>query len=129
MSIFNNLRTKIDAAVKAASPAPWKTFQTRGGHYGVKDARGRMVVYAAAGLDGYGNGSTQADAEFIAVARNTMLTLLQESERLRAENARLLEALQGLYDVAGPPLAKDEEQWNDAVALAEKILPGKSGDA
>ncbi len=127
MSLFDKLRAKIEAALKAASPAPWETFQTRGGHFGVKDARGRMVVFAQAGLDGYGNGSTQADAEFIVVARNTMNTLLQESERLRAENTRLLEALQALYDFAGPPLAKDEELWREAVELTEKVLSEKRG--
>lgn len=127
MSLFDKLCAKIEAAIKAASPAPWTTFQTRGGHYGVKDARGWTVVYAHAGLDGYGNGSTQADAEFIVVARNAMPPLLQEDERLRTENTRLLEALQALYDFTGPPLAKDEEQWNNAVALTEKILSEKGG--
>ncbi len=122
MSTLQALRVKVEDALKAASPDPWTIFTTRGGHYGVKDARGYMVVYAFAGLDGYGNGSSKGDAEFVALARNAMPALLHENERLRAENTRLLEALQALYDFAGPPLAKDKERWRNAVALAEKML-------
>lgn len=89
MSTLKALRAKIEAALKAASPDPWTIFATRGGHYGVKDARGCMVVYAEAGLDGYGNGSSKGDAEFIALARNATPQLLGEIDRLCAENERL----------------------------------------
>lgn len=43
-----------------------------------------------------------------------------------ADNARLREALQDLMDVQnGPPLVRDEEDWNNAMGAARKALSGE----
>jgi hypothetical protein len=68
-------------------------------HYGVGSAEHPeipIVVYAQHGWDGYGNGSRQYDAEFIAAANpETVKRLLAEKAALRKELDDLLAFLAG----------------------------------
>src|SRR5436190_19170430 len=61
---------------------------------------------------------------FIAAAREAVPALCAEVRRLRADAARLVEALRSLYDEQnGPPLlGRHEKSWNAAMAAAKALL-------
>lgn len=66
----------------AATPGPWKVYNEQS-HYGVRreDSLYGRVTHAHAGYDGYGNGSSQVDAEYIATFDpTTVVALLDVAE-------------------------------------------------
>lgn len=101
---------------KAATPGPWTLYVPEDYQgpeelpgYGVECAEGRAIVWGA--LEPETGCQFDRDAEFIAAANpKTILALLDENDRLKAENAKLSEALQAVQaEVDGNlrPLTRD----------------------
>jgi len=91
----------IEARATAATDGPWEPEPTRAGdympYYGVKSlAKGWNVVHARVDWEGFGHGSRQADAEFIAHARADVPALLAMVREQRA----VLDAVQKLMQAA-----------------------------
>jgi regulator of replication initiation timing len=61
-------------------------------------------------------------------SQNSQIEQLEEENgHLKAENNRLREALQALYDEQnGPPLENDKEDWQEAMRMAEEVLRGEN---
>lgn len=69
---------ELERLAKAATPGPWRMVALSS-HYGVThgDYRFPTVVYAHEGWDGYGNGSSRPNADYIAAANPaTVLALI-----------------------------------------------------
>lgn len=61
------------------------------------------------------------------LSRGELISLIQQQEstidKQATETERLKEALQALYDEQnGPPLIREEAEWNAAMRLAEECL-------
>lgn len=81
---------RAEAALEGVTEGPWEVDEVATGgynpHYGVRQAidRYRIVVHATSDYEGYGNGSTKADARFIAAARQlvpVLMSALRESHQ------------------------------------------------
>lgn len=60
---------------------------------------------------------------FVPAAHGAIPTLIAEVERLRADNARLCDALRGIYDEQnGPPLIRRQAQWEAAMTKTRACL-------
>ncbi|HBN9649616.1 TPA: ead/Ea22-like family protein [Pseudomonas aeruginosa] len=89
---------------KAATPGPWTLYAPEDYQgpeelpgYGVECAEGRAIVWGA--LEPETGCQFDRDAEFIAAANpKTILALLDEIDRLKAENDALRGALQAVVD-------------------------------
>ncbi|WP_078354187.1 hypothetical protein [Mycobacteroides chelonae] len=80
---MSELLDRAKASLEDVTEGPWTVDPVRGGHYGVQGGQyQRQVVYAHSDWEGFGNGSTKADAEFIAAARQLVPELITEIERL-----------------------------------------------
>jgi len=107
---------EIEARAQAATEGPWEPEPTRAGdympYYGVKSlAKGWNVVHARVDWEGFGHGSRQADAEFIAHAREDIPALLA---MVREQRARLDAATAILDEWASYkpfPDADDDQRW------------------
>lgn len=90
---------------KAATPGPWTLYVPEDYQgpeelpgYGVECAEGRAIVWGA--LEPETGCQFDRDAEFIAAANpKTVLALLDEIDRLKAENDRLRQGMKGDYDI------------------------------
>jgi len=80
----------IESRLNAATDGEWKVYTTpKGGHRGVSssayDHRIPNIVRAEESYDGYGNGSSRADAEFIAHSKEDIKSLITEVKKLRKQ--------------------------------------------
>ncbi|MDB2213837.1 hypothetical protein [Mycobacteroides abscessus] len=85
---MSELLDRAKASLEGVTEGPWEPVEERGNpgyspFYGVRSAgdQPRRVVFAQSDWEGYGNGSTKADAEFIAAARQLVPELIAEVER------------------------------------------------
>lgn len=92
---MSELVARAKASLEGVTEGPWETVAVQGNpgydpFYGVRSTceQPRRVVFAQSDWEGYGNGSTKADAEFIAAARHLVPELIAEIERLQAANER-----------------------------------------
>jgi hypothetical protein len=82
----------VEARAAAATPGPWTVVAEQGNpgytpHYGVS-SRGFTfpdVVYAKSDLEGFGNGSRERDANFIAASRTDVPALTAAIRAVLAE--------------------------------------------
>ncbi|OHT91263.1 hypothetical protein BKG70_00580 [Mycobacteroides chelonae] len=79
------------ALLDGVTEGPWEPEAVQGNpgytpFYGVRSTAEwmRRVVFAQSDWEGYGNGSSKADAEFIAASRQLVPELIAEVERLEA---------------------------------------------
>jgi HNH endonuclease len=75
------------AALKGVTEGLWWPKAIQGSpeyqpHYGV-ESETRTIVYATSDWEGYGSGSSKADAEFIAWCRTGVPELIAEVQRLK----------------------------------------------
>lgn len=77
---------RAKATLDGTTEAPWEAVNVGNIHWGVSSEGYNFptVVKANCGYDGYGSGSTEANAKFIAAARELVPELIAEVERLRA---------------------------------------------
>lgn len=116
----------LESLAQAATEGPWETESVGGGeympHYGVKSkAKGWSVVYARSDWEGYGNGSTKRDADFIAACRDGVPELIAYARdleaRLEAGRAKVDE-LMSEYNY-GELHYSDLEDLRDALTATE----------
>jgi len=117
---------QIEARLAAATPGPWRPVLANNSdsHWGVA-VEGRdfpSIAYAHAQYDGYGNGSTKADADLIANAPTDLAYLLAENKRLRAG---ITEALSSLNTALG---VTNMREWVEGVRLDLTTLNGETDD-
>ncbi|MBB3752644.1 hypothetical protein FHT44_005156 [Mycolicibacterium sp. BK634] len=81
---MSELTDRAKAALEGVTEGPWNVVTLRGGHHGVSHGVYNFptVVYAHSDWEGYGNGSSLANARFIAQARTLIPKLIAEIERL-----------------------------------------------
>ncbi|WP_234796337.1 hypothetical protein [Mycobacteroides chelonae] len=85
---MSELIERAKALLEGVTEGVWAVDPVRGGHYGVRGGKYQLqVVYAHSDWEGYGNGSTKADAEFIAASRQLVPELIAEVERLAEQLA------------------------------------------
>ena len=83
---MTDLIERAKASLEGTTEGPWRVSHAGNVHYGVSHGEYSFptVVKARCEYDGFGNGSSRADANFIAEARTLVPELIAEVERLRA---------------------------------------------
>lgn len=110
---------EIKARAAAATPGPWEYIENRfnveddnGDHIGsIRAIEARMWI--AAVDDVHPPEEAEGNALFIAHARTDIPMLIDEIERLRAENARLIDGLK--------PFALTADYWDKLVRQGESF--------
>lgn len=88
MKQMGDITTLLRDLAAHAEPGPWKVTHAGNMHYGVSTDTGRSydltIAYARCEWDGFGNGSTRSNAEYIAaLSPEVVVGLLDEIERLQ----------------------------------------------
>lgn len=117
--------TRAKAALVGIHDGPWKAVNVGNIHWGVSDGEHGFpnVVYAQCSYDGYGNGSRQADARFIAAARSLVPELIAEVERLRT-GIHAISAhsrLQAIGTAARGDVIEGRK-WADILSVVEPLI-------
>jgi hypothetical protein len=102
---MTDLTERAKASLEGITEGRWRAVNVGNIHWGVTHGEYNFptVVKAQCGYDGFGSGSSQVNAEFIAAAPDLVRELVAEVERLRAREESVAEASYrtGMLDAEG----------------------------
>lgn len=83
---MSDMAERAKEALEGVTDGPWRAVHVGNIHWGVSNGEWSFptIVKAQCSYDGYGSGSSQANAEFIAAARTLVPELVAELERLHS---------------------------------------------
>lgn len=108
MDRINEIRERASKATKGVWVVELYKADGWEGHYGVKSQSGVTIVPAHCSWDGFGDGASKNNADFIANSKSDIEYLLSEIDRLKAENGNKAKT-----ELQNEPCAWCKGDWTD----------------